>query len=116
MVSGIPPYIGPWNQNVRSCCLCGLLSPKTGLYKEDTSNDDKDPYVIEGLFLKLRAVGSPRGRHWACEPVLRINTSNICHEETDGIFAGSSISLPRLDLFLLEKRTCHGFPNYPPLY
>ena len=22
-----PPYIGPWNQNVRSLCLCGLLGP-----------------------------------------------------------------------------------------
>ena len=23
-----PPYIGPWNQNVRSLCLCGLLDPE----------------------------------------------------------------------------------------
>ena len=21
------PYIGPWNQNVRSLCLCGVLGP-----------------------------------------------------------------------------------------
>ena len=27
MVSGFPPYIGPWNQNVRSLLFCGLLEP-----------------------------------------------------------------------------------------
>ena len=25
MISGIPPDIAPWNQNVRSLCLCDLL-------------------------------------------------------------------------------------------
>ena len=25
MISGIPLNIGPWNQNVRSLCVCGLL-------------------------------------------------------------------------------------------
>ena len=24
-----PPHIGPWKQNVRSLCLCGLLGPDT---------------------------------------------------------------------------------------
>ena len=23
----LPPYIGPWNSNVRSLCLCGLWGP-----------------------------------------------------------------------------------------
>ena len=27
LVSGIPPYTGPWNQDVRSLCLCGLVGP-----------------------------------------------------------------------------------------
>ena len=27
MISGIPLKSGPWNQNVRSLCLCGLLGP-----------------------------------------------------------------------------------------
>ena len=26
-----PHYIGPWNQNVRSFCLCGLLGPEASL-------------------------------------------------------------------------------------
>ena len=27
MIPGIPLNIGPWNQKVRSLCLCGLLGP-----------------------------------------------------------------------------------------
>ena len=27
MISGCSPYIGPWNQHVRSFCSCGLLGP-----------------------------------------------------------------------------------------
>ena len=27
MISGIPRYIGPWNQNARSLCLRGLFRP-----------------------------------------------------------------------------------------
>ena len=39
MVSGVPPYTGPWSQNVRSLCLCGCLgllgSPNiSGLWSE----------------------------------------------------------------------------------
>ena len=51
-----PPSIGPWNQNVRSLCLCGLLGPQSGGTSSDRkashSNLERSCPPMAGLLLK----------------------------------------------------------------
>ena len=58
MVSGIPPYLGPWNQNVASSCSCGLW----GSYPKNT--EYMDPLGMQVMrFVGFGSFASPVPRH-----------------------------------------------------